>query len=58
MKVTNSFRHRLNLLFESLELRLIHARYPFDRGPLHALSQECLDHFHLSLDFTLLLTFC
>jgi hypothetical protein len=39
-------------------LRLIHARYPFDRGPLHALSQECLDHFHLSLDFTLLLTFC
>ena len=40
-----SLVHVFNLLFQSLELRLIDARNPFDRRPNPALSQETLDHF-------------
>ena len=44
-----SLVHAFNLLFQSLELRLIHAGYPFDRGPPHPLSQETLDHSYTFL---------
>ena len=35
--------HIFNLLFQRLELRLVHPGYPFDPCPLHPFSQEVLN---------------
>lgn len=44
------FVHIFNFLLQSLKLRLIDARYPFDYRPRHPFTQEVLNYFHLSPD--------
>lgn len=48
VELTASLLQVFNLLFQSLELCLIDARYPFAHGPLRALSQEVLNYSNLS----------